>query len=28
MIAARFFRPFGTWLAFGMESQGWNIVSG
>jgi len=21
MIAARFFRPFGTWLAFGLESQ-------
>ena len=21
---ARFFRPFGTWLAFGLESQRWN----
>ena len=21
MIAARFFRPFGTWLAFGLDSQ-------
>ena len=21
MIAARFIRPFGTWLAFGLESQ-------
>jgi hypothetical protein len=21
MIAARFYRPFGTWLAFGLESQ-------